>query len=707
MQAKGLQNHIQMLTKGRGNKITTFLTASSAAVLTYTAFFQRNFLSKTYLLYCALVFACIFLLTAGLNRWVIVKFIQLKRKVDLRLCLCSAIILSLLLLLNFSPVPFYAFEKDGKLEIRVDATEAVSLTYVRNKLGFIPYAEFDITGNWREEIGRLVLDDGALLTWSGDLGDYLEIGFKPAEAPQNISIFVDGSEYELDLQGKAGGDDIVFRREGKASIPGLLPFMLSFLILSAYFLLVLLCFLSTYSINQSSQPLPKWKMIWLGLPLMVTCVLTLLVFWPGMLTNDSMNQWAEIVSGNYSDLNPLLHTLLLSALVHIAKTPAIVALFQILALILVAVYGWGFYNRSGVSAPILAGLAVIFALWPLTPIMVNTLWKDVLYSFALLALFIFLLEIAVTGGKWLEQRKHYFLLFFSAFLVAIFRLNGSPVALITLAVLPLIYKKYRKGLLIALFSLILAWTVVKGPLQSRFSKSEVSTSALNLTLLHHIAAHLDQGTAMTAGQLDYLDSLLPLPEWQYDCCYMGNIYTHPDFDQTSYMRNFSRNLGITSSLFAQNPAIDIQDQLCASEMDWRFLNNRCTFKSLHPFDFNSTSITSWIPDNEFGLAENSILPQLLPAYYTLLDRIGVFSGVSGPLLRPAFYVYLTIIILISTSIRLKNVKILTAAAPVLLQTGILALINFAPAFRYQYGICLVGLFSIGLLFLPNQNDAQD
>ncbi|NPV41402.1 MAG: hypothetical protein HPY72_08695 [Anaerolineae bacterium] len=703
-----LTDWLKILVSERRNTIFAALAAFAASLLLYIAKFQRNFFSKTYLAVTILVFLAAFVLFAVINHSLIAGFMRRSSPANRRLLILSSILLSLLLLLNFNPVPLYLLDGAGTLTVEPLAESAaasapVALLYARNQLGNIPYADLQISGEWRGESDRLVLLDGAALAWQGVTAGQLEIGFEPAAQPLKLRITVNGEEREFDLQGKADGDIAVFRYESQPSLISKLPFILSVFLLSLYLLIALLSFLSSCSIQKRFVSIPKGRVIWLGVPLLASAILTLLIFWPGMLTNDSMNQWAEIVSGDYSDLNPLLHTLLLSGLVHLVHSPAIVALFQIVMLCLVLVYGLAFLNRQGVSLTTLIGLAFLFAFWPFNPLMVNTLWKDVLYSIALLALFIFILEIVFSDGKWLENKLHFLLLGLSAFSVMAFRLNGLPVAMISCGVLPLFYKKYRKGLWITLASLLLLWSLVKGPLQSRFARSEVSTSALNLTLLHHIAAHYDEGTVMTQPQLDYLDELLPLSEWKYDCCYMGNIYTHPEFDQISFMCNFSQNFQIASSLFVKDPMIDVRDQLCASEMDWRFIDNRCTFKSLHPFDVDSTSIKSWIPDNEFGLEENSLLPQGIPFYFTFLNKIGAFSGTSTALLRPAFYVYLTVIVLIAAAIRLNNKKLLLAALPVLLQTGILALINFAPAFRYQYGVCLIGLFCIGLLFLPVEN----
>lgn len=695
--------------KNQKYKPLSFVLAFSGTLLIYISFFQRNFISKTHLLCTLIAFVFIFLVSLKTNAFIKEKFINKVSASNFRLCFWSALLLSLLLLLNFNPLPFYPLEKDGSLQIEYTGPQSagqppVSLLYVRNQLGNVPYADLQISGDWREEEDRLLLETegGFSLSWSGEATGLLEIGFSPATQEQMVNVVVNGVVHEINLQENPTGDYVVFRFENEPSMVSRVPFILSFIFLSTYLLLLLFGFLCTYQIPVAKEPESRKIEFWLGLPMLLTSVITLLAFWPGMLTNDSVNQWAEVVSGNFTDLNPILHTLLISALVKIVYSPAIVAAFQIIVFYLVLVYGFGRLRRRGISTPVLIALSLVFAFWPFNALMVNILWKDILYGLSLLLLFILLVEAALSNGKLFADKKNLLLLGISAFLVATIRHNGSPVAFISLAVLPLVYKPYRKGLLYTLFGLLLAWALVKGPLKSSISTTENDVNALNLTLLHHISAHLDAGDNFAPEQMQYLDDLLPISKWEYDCCYMGNIYTHPDFDSSLFMRNSSYNLQMAFTLFLQDPLIDIKDQLCASEMDWRFLNNQCVFKSLHPFDIKAGEIQSWIADNDFGLAENSLLPQIIPFYYTILDKVGVFSGVSTPLLRPAFYLFAALLILIGTGVRLRNMKVLVAALPVILQTGILALVNFAPAFRYQYAVCLIGLFCLGLLFLPDR-----
>jgi hypothetical protein len=57
-------------------------------------------------------------------------------------------------------------------------------------------------------------------------------------------------------------------------------------------------------------------------------------------------------------------------------------------------------------------------------------------------------------------------------------------------------------------------------------------------------------------------------------------------------------------------------------------------------------------------------------------------------------IYATMII----SIRLKDWHYLFFVMPAVIQSAVLFLINISQTYRYQYGVILVGLFSIGLIF---------
>jgi hypothetical protein len=69
-------------------------------------------------------------------------------------------------------------------------------------------------------------------------------------------------------------------------------------------------------------------------------------------------------------------------------------------------------------------------------------------------------------------------------------------------------------------------------------------------------------------------------------------------------------------------------------------------------------------------------------------------------LRPALYLYLSVFFVLVIVLRRKDPRALLVLMPVLVQDIILFLVSYAPAMRYQYSNFLVGLFLLGLLFLP-------
>jgi len=67
--------------------------------------------------------------------------------------------------------------------------------------------------------------------------------------------------------------------------------------------------------------------------------------------------------------------------------------------------------------------------------------------------------------------------------------------------------------------------------------------------------------------------------------------------------------------------------------------------------------------------------------------------------RPAFLLYLLIIVYGALLLRWKNWQVLIIAAPVLVHSVTLLLVAFSHEYRYQYPLTLVALWSIGLIFI--------
>ena len=225
----------------------------------------------------------------------------------------------------------------------------------------------------------------------------------------------------------------------------------------------------------------------------------------------------------------------------------------------------------------------------------------------------------------------------------------------------------------------------------------------NLILLHHIAAHIDAGTELKPDEQEYLDAFLPTSEWSYYCCYVGTISYDPDFDRQGFLSSGIQTRQLAFELFKRDPLVDIKHMICSGEMIWRFKNNLCYMKSIHAFNSWMPGEISWIIPNDAGVKQDSKIPQLVQPYVDLLRIFGFRDDLLVLYLRAALYLYLSVFITAVVVVRFRDFKAWLIGLPILIQSGVLFLIIYAPAFRYQYGIYLSGIFLVGLLFLPRNN----
>ena len=157
-----------------------------------------------------------------------------------------------------------------------------------------------------------------------------------------------------------------------------------------------------------SAPPPRrafWKELLLYLlPMILAWGFQLMVFFPGRMSTDSFNQWNQMVTWKFVDWHPPIHTLTNWLVTRIWFSPAAVSIFQIAALALAAAWFLVTLRRVGAPAWLTWIIAVSFALAPANGTYAITLWKDVLFSVAVLALAACVLNIWVSRGRWLESK---------------------------------------------------------------------------------------------------------------------------------------------------------------------------------------------------------------------------------------------------------------------------------------------------------------
>ena len=687
----------------------------SLGLCIYLVTMQRHFfLSKRYLAYGLLIAAAGMVVSACLNEFVLRRRVEKQSQGMRAAALVFSVLMGLIALANTRGQPLYYLLPDTKLEMLIpigelpEGQENVQLSWIHTGQDYVHYTALDIEGEWERVEKNIVFapEQEVRISWEGKVGAEPEVGFRLTRYDQPVYVAWNGDWQEYNLYSDSIDPEepnLLIRDELQVPLLNRVPFMLSFTILAGYLIFIALMVLGTWQ-PEKKQAGRGGKYAWLlyMLPMVICWGFTLLVFWPGFMTNDSMAQWVQGVTGIFQDWHSAFHAFLIALLMKLWYSPAIVAIIQIIALALLVAWGLKILEENGVSKIITWLICFLFASLPTNNVLMATIWKDIPYAISFLWLSILLLSIFLSEGNWIEKKYNWLVLGLAGFFVAIFRKNGVSVAFASLLFLPFFYRPQLKKYLKSFLLLCLLYGLVKGPLYSVMHVDRDVSGQSNLILLHHIAAHWDEGTSFTPEEETYLNSILPLAEWDYSCCYMGPVYFHSGFKQDEFLKNTRENIQLALNLFKRNPGVDIKHMFCAGEIVWKYGNAQCYMKSTQGFYSIEDDNIEWIIPNDVGLKENSQFPDLVKPYIENLRKFGFFDNRLVFYLTPAFNLYLVLFCAMVSVIRFNNWKAWIFCLPVLSQSVALFFINFVPAFRYLYSNLLVGAFFEGLLFIPSK-----
>jgi hypothetical protein len=670
------------------------------AATIYIIFFQTPLVSKRELLAAFLVFIIllwlVYLLT---DRFLIPTFRSYTPKGKFLLVLCS-FLFGLLISFSSNHTSIFFLFPEHSLVISVPESNElnaedrqVSITWFSDGWQDVSFSQFSQTGNWRRETDRIILsgDSSGSLEWKGKIIGEAKIEFESNPQAGTVQVIWDGKAKTYDLTGKKMVASQVFSRNG------LFDFWISiifFLSSSVLFLITTLFFLNIQITEEKYLAKKDFSWIFYALPMVLVWGFFLYIVFPGLVAEDAWVQLQQVLSRNFTDHHPILYALLMSLANRIYPFPASVAIIQIVIISLALAWGLNELNIMGVPRKVLWCLSVLFSLMPINLLSSVAIVKDIPYSVAILCLSIILLKVINTKGEWLTQGWHWLGLGSILGAIILFRINGLPVALGSFLLLLIFYRNAWKRLAAAGGILLLLLALMYGPIYANLRVKHVPEFG-TILFLHHIAAHLDAGTSLTTEQETYLNQLAPINSWNYDCCQANPtmIAVFPGVFQQNYdlpllRRDIFKPTRIALNLFLKNPIVDIKHMICTGQIIWS-INSSCP---------DRTNLDTIKIDEQLSALQNSRGPLISYAKkYMPIFASGVRHNIN---LVMAIYLYIAIFSTIIFSIRFKIWGSLLFISPILIQSTTLLLIGISQAYRYQYGIALVGLLSLGLLFVP-------
>lgn len=425
----------------------------------------------------------------------------------------------------------------------------------------------------------------------------------------------------------------------------------------------------------------RWQILWYMLPMILVWMVYLLAFFPGNMSPDSLNHWRQVENMEFNNWHPFAYTMVILVLTQIWDSPAIIVLFQILLMSFVYSYGIYSFRQYGLGKTIAWIAALLWAVLPVNGIFSTILWKDVVYSTFIVFLTLFVMKTVLQEGK--NLRTWSGIATFTVVLlgIAFFRNNGLPIAILTAIGMLLAYRINWKQLLTPLVLVSALYIVVTGPVFTAYNIQSANPNESMSIPTQQIAAVVSQDGELTEEQLNYLDMILPIEDWDaYNPYLTDRIKFHDNFKDDVIVADMGKYLSVWFDIVKQNPATVIEAYLKQTSLVWQI--NK-------PVDGYTNPYTIDVDPNEMGL-------ETRPVSQTLYDVVEYGLETSRYhteelFWRPAVFSILIILFSLIASRKLGAIAWLPIL-PVLLNTATIFVGLPAQDYRYQVSNSMVSIF---------------
>lgn len=425
-----------------------------------------------------------------------------------------------------------------------------------------------------------------------------------------------------------------------------------------------------------------------------TWLIFLIVFYPGLLSPDSLDQVSQGLTGTFSNWHPVVHTWFIMFFVRIGLLfhninfgIFLYSLAQCAILSAIFAYSLSFLADHKVKTIYRFLVLLYYAFFPINALLGITMWKDILFSGITLLLVLLLFEIADHADTFFSSCRNTIILVLTLFLFCIFRNNGFYVFLVFLPFFFWMQHRHWKKVLVICCSCLIMFSLYKGPLFYVVQVEETPASeALSVPIQQIARTVKEHQDTLTQRQVQEIQEILP-----YDN--LSTLYNPQlsdpvkfKFNNENFLKNKSRYISLWFELFRKYPGTYFSSFFSNNYGDW------------YPGEIYYTN-TYRIDDNELGIITSSH-----PKAAMLLEKLFSHILPSIPVISMLFSIGFTVWILTF----LFGVCLYRRHKPHLLPFVLLfALwlsILAAPdvEYRYAYGLILSCPICVGLFLFQTK-----
>ena len=417
----------------------------------------------------------------------------------------------------------------------------------------------------------------------------------------------------------------------------------------------------------------------------------LLTNFPGVMTPDSLAQFRQAAGiSAYNDHHPWMHTLLIELFYKIGYGitgdvylgVAFYTVAQMLLVSLSAAYVWSALYEMGLKKMYSILGAGLFVICPYNLIYGVTMWKDILFSMAVMVLVVtlFRMHCLIKEGMSAKRMLRDWILYaVCGFFMCMLRHNGFYAFLVMMFLLAVVFRSQWKIFVPVTATIVFLCFVIKGPVMDA-AEVEPGKYAYKVCMpLQQIARVIMDGCELTEEEtalLEKINTIDYIPEnYQKggaDPMFAWVIYG----DQQYLVEHQAEYLKLWLSIGLRYPGKYIEAFLDQTKGYW------------YPMDPEQV-VYFGITENENGLVSQPVLKgpavikfhELLTKLYTIFPLFGILYSMGGML-----WIFL---LLMATAIRNRNDGAWIAGIPLLLLTLTLFIaVPLVADIRYGYPLLI-------------------
>ena len=411
----------------------------------------------------------------------------------------------------------------------------------------------------------------------------------------------------------------------------------------------------------------------------------LLAFYPALMTSDSLDQINQAITNEYYDAHPVFHSYIMGNITKIFGSVSAVAVLQIL----VFAFIWTIAckvtrkeNSNLLNKIFQIMFTIIICLIPINFMYSISMWKDILYTYAILGIVICI---------YLGIKKNYNYSYLEMFAIAVSnvfimqtRHNGMPIgAILFIILIGLNLLKNKNIKRTAFFILISIITIACSYIPqwtSHINENSSTASAFLNAKVYCMGALLNsENIHPTDEELQILNTILPVEEWKesYDPYTGVPIQFHEQYDKKALEEYKEEFKDIFSKYVEQETGIAWKHFLTTNSIAFSIKEHGFT----NIFDKNNNAIK----EMSNGIYDTNPKSQILNnIYQKIIDVIGNNDFLYILLYRPATLLYLSVILVLYLMIKNKKFDYVLLVFPMLLNIGTYLFLIGSPDLRYFY-----------------------